>query len=664
MSSHALSIALIGHPRFWIDAQPLLIKSRKAEALLGYLSLCPGNTVARATVTGLLWGDKPEAQARASLRQTIHLLNKLFHEKGFTGFVARKSEILLVPNGYCADVLGLLNSIANDEALPPILLEQMLAADQILAGFDDLGEPYSVWLRVQRQTLHDRIRLGLEERLARTHDMDDRLQLSQALLNVDPSHEPACRTMMEIRARRGDQAGALSAYNNLYQYLDEIFDSEPTEQTQQLVAEIKLGGLTETTAESGLPPATMGVRSDLAAEAASLDVRPRIVIDDVEIASLSGSKGFVASVFRHDLISRMVRFREWSVLDKNPLSDEMADIPFYRLTSSGYVRDDKIKLSLALRDMRNGDYVWGYNYEIDADSVFDLQQQIVAQIALGVNVHVSKQQLARSQSVPMPSLDHYHRWLLAQSHHFRHLPADFEQAVAIYRTLVDEQPSFAPAYSSYAQTLNSRHLVYVGEHRSEPTLEWARLLAQTAQNIDPFDSRSHLCAAWNAMLSDRFDDAETHLRMAYDLNENDPWTVASVATGLAFCGCTDLARPMAKRAQELGFLTSPVQWGYFTGLWFLCGDYEAAVSAYRKSGGGFFHAIPWGIAALAEVGETAAAAEDCEALYEKASERWTVEEPPSRKHVVEWLAQCFPVADSAARDHLIDGLAGAGLESE
>lgn len=655
---------LIGHPRFWIDARPLLIKSRKAEALLGYLSLCPGNAVARATVTGLLWGDKPEPQARASLRQTIHLLNKLFQDNGFTGFVARKSEILLLPDGFRSDILELLRAVTDGEALPPMLLEQTLAAEQILAGFDDLGEPYSVWLRVQRQTLHDRIRIGLEQRLAQAGDADERLQLSHALLNVDPSHEPACRVTMEIRARRGDQAGALNAYNNLYRYLDENFDSEPTEQTQQLVAEIKLGELTELPAEPAALPATVGASADPIVVPARFDVRPRIIIDDVEIASLSGSKSFVASVFRHDLISRMVRFREWSVLDKFPSAGETAETPTYRLTSSGYVSDDKVKLSLALRDMRNGDYVWGYNYEIDADSVFELQQQIVAQIALGVNVHVSQQQLARSQAAPIPSLDHYHRWLLAQSHHFKHLPADFEQAVAIYRTLVEEQPSFAPAYSSYAQTLNSRHLVYVGEHRSQTTLERARLLAQSAQNIDPFDSRSHLCAAWNAMLTDRFNDAESHLRMAYDLNENDPWTVASVATGLAFCGRTDLAKPMALRAQELGFLTSPVQWGYFTGLWFLCGDYEAAVEAYRKCGSGFFYAMPWGIAALAELGESAAAVEDCEALLDKASKRWTLDEPANRKHVADWLAQCFPVADAAARDHLIDGLAGAGLESE
>src|SRR3954449_1303542 len=52
-------------------------RGRKTRALLGYLALHPGRPVSRERLTGLLWGDRGEEQARASLRQAILELKPL-----------------------------------------------------------------------------------------------------------------------------------------------------------------------------------------------------------------------------------------------------------------------------------------------------------------------------------------------------------------------------------------------------------------------------------------------------------------------------------------------------------------------------------------------------------------------------------------------------------
>ena len=55
---------------------PIRIRSRRARALLGYLLLAPPGGATRERLSGLLWSDRGEEQARASLRQCLLELRK------------------------------------------------------------------------------------------------------------------------------------------------------------------------------------------------------------------------------------------------------------------------------------------------------------------------------------------------------------------------------------------------------------------------------------------------------------------------------------------------------------------------------------------------------------------------------------------------------------
>ena len=52
------------------------LNSAKGKALLAYLALSPDMTRSREEIMALLWSDRAEAQARASLRQVLHGLKK------------------------------------------------------------------------------------------------------------------------------------------------------------------------------------------------------------------------------------------------------------------------------------------------------------------------------------------------------------------------------------------------------------------------------------------------------------------------------------------------------------------------------------------------------------------------------------------------------------
>src|SRR5437867_13370549 len=53
---------------------PISLPTKKAQALLRYCALQPGQAHQREKLAALLWGDSEEANARNSLRQTLFVL--------------------------------------------------------------------------------------------------------------------------------------------------------------------------------------------------------------------------------------------------------------------------------------------------------------------------------------------------------------------------------------------------------------------------------------------------------------------------------------------------------------------------------------------------------------------------------------------------------------
>src|SRR4051812_15831288 len=75
--SSELTLELLGPVRLGNSAgDDLTPKARKTRALLAVLALSKG-TVSRLRLTELLWGDRGEEQAKASLRQALYELRGL-----------------------------------------------------------------------------------------------------------------------------------------------------------------------------------------------------------------------------------------------------------------------------------------------------------------------------------------------------------------------------------------------------------------------------------------------------------------------------------------------------------------------------------------------------------------------------------------------------------
>lgn len=58
------------------DDTPIVLTARRAMALLAYLAVSPGRARSREEIMALLWSDRPDQQARGSLRQILTALRK------------------------------------------------------------------------------------------------------------------------------------------------------------------------------------------------------------------------------------------------------------------------------------------------------------------------------------------------------------------------------------------------------------------------------------------------------------------------------------------------------------------------------------------------------------------------------------------------------------
>lgn len=666
------SLQLFGGLALSRNGRTVSVKNRKAQALLGYVALSPSRRATREQLAGLLWSESPEVQARASLRQTLHGLRQVLDAESIKGIVVGRDDLSIVPNAIAVDVWGSLSALEKGEP-DQLLLERKNVCDSVLQELDDLDPAFRSWLLVQRQSLHERLVFMLEAGLARSEkNSDDKgignqlaKAFSIALLNLDRTHEGACRRLMLMSVSEGDTAGALRRYNALWDLLDNEYDVEPSEETQRLVAAIKTGSLpaAKPVAPSSRPadpepPPALQPGAPTAAASERIERRLRIMIGPFDATGVDPAQRYLVSGFRHQLISSLIRFREWSLIDGDtaPIFAAGAQQATYAVTASAYQAHGQLQLVLTLSNVLSGEYVWSEDVSADLATWFSTQKLVVRRLAIAFNVHLSADRLERILDQPDVSLALYDRWLRGEALMAWWRGNSWTEAANICRSIIAEAPNFAPAYCTVVNFINSRSHLFPGEIRTPAIKREALKLARTAVELDPTFCRAHLCAAWSYALNGLYEQAERSFEMAHELNENDPWTLIASSLGIAFCGNKEIAAQRSDFALQLGLCVEPRHWGYRAVIRFLYEDYSGCIEAADRSQDAIYNFAAWKAAALTQLGQHDAAQAEWRRFVDMVSKDWHGEEPPDHDGVTRWLLQGFPIKSARDWERLRDGI--------
>jgi DNA-binding SARP family transcriptional activator/TolB-like protein len=673
-----LSVSLVGRLAIRFNGRLVELRTQKAAAVLGYLALTEAKQDSRERLVGLLWSRSDEEKARGSLRQVIRELRSTFEAAGYHGFTTGRLSIQLDPAMVEVDVESIIKA-AERATVHPLLLNVRRLNERILEGLDDLDPSFRVWVLAKRQTIHDRLMRSLGPALVATDvPAPARRDIAAAIVNLDPTHEEASCHLMQVHAEQGDVAGALRIYKALWELLDEDYGMEPSPVTEALVAKIKLGAFerplasidARRTSDTGLyPPVNASVAKAIPSAAVDIKVPAKIclVLRPFAMHGVDSDHAHLVQGFHQHLAASLVRFREWSVVDRAPgeiVHALPASAPRYTIETTAYQAGTEINMVMLLRDDTTCIYTRSESFRLGLDNWFETQQRIIRRIATSLNVQLSAERLTRLAGEPDVSLDVHDRWLRGQNLLMKFEPESWQRAVIIFRDAIKEYPSFSPCYSSLVQMNNIEHIVHPGLLRDLDKARATLALAKTAVQLDPVDSRAQLCCGWSYAMALREADAAPHMELACELNDNDPWTLLSYAHYCAFCGSIEQARLRADQSLALSPAPSYPEWGYHAIIRFLCGDYVGALEACDRANDATQTLPAWRAAALFKMGQLVTAREEAQRFLNGIRSFWIGSAAPTDEAITQWLLQTHPISVSARWEALRQSLRGAGLPVE
>ena len=673
-----LSVSLVGRLTIRFNGRLVELRTQKAGAVLSYLALTETKRESRERLVGLLWSRSDEEKARASLRQVVRELRAAFGDAGYSGFVAERLSIQLNAERVEVDVENIIQA-AESGSVHPLLLNTPRLGENILDGMDDLDPSFRVWVLAKRQTIHDRLMRSLGAGLV-TKDVAAGVknEIATAIVNLDPTHEEACCHLMRMHAEQGDVAGALRIYKALWDLLDWDYGMEPSPATEELVAKIKLGTFEQPFAKVDALGAAdkralratngnFGQATPVVPAEAKAPAKTCLVLRPFAMHGIDGDHAHRVQGFHQHLAASLVRFREWSVVDRAPATvapPTPDSAPRYCIETTAYQAGAEINMVMVLRDDTTGIYVWSESFRLALDNWFETQQRIIRRIATSLNVQLSAERLMRLAGEPDVSLDVHDRWLRGQSLHFKYDAESWQRAVTIFRDAIRENPTFSPCYSSLVQMNNIEHFVHPGFFRDLRKAKATLELAKRAVQLDPVDSRAHLCCGWSYVMALREAEAAPHMDLACELNDNDPWTLLSSAACCAFCGSIQQAKLRADQSLALSLAPSYLEWGYHGIIRFLCDDYAGALEAIDRAEGIIKTLPAWRAAALFHLGEPVMAQEEAQRFLNWIRSFWVGSGAPSDEVITRWLLQAHPISIRSRWEALRHGLRGAGLSVE
>lgn len=215
-----------------------VLQQPRRFALLVYLAVTGRDRVVlRDTIIAIFWPERREEQARHALSQALHYLRASLGRDVIPG----RGEITVDSGGLRCDAVEFLDALDrgdDEEAL-------RLYRGDFLPGFFLDGAPeFERWLEEQRERLR-RLAAAAAWRLAEAQERSGNAvgaaSWGRRSAGLSVGDEVVARRLMGLLDRLGDRAGALDVYVALARKLAEDYDTEPDEETQRLLAEIRRG---------------------------------------------------------------------------------------------------------------------------------------------------------------------------------------------------------------------------------------------------------------------------------------------------------------------------------------------------------------------------------------------------------------------------------------
>jgi adenylate cyclase len=617
------------------------VSTRKGRGLLTFLALQPAMTAPRERLASLLWGDRGEAQARSSLRQTLTVLRRELGA-GIIGGDEERVELLATVSD-----ANEFRELAGATAAAELRKAVSLFGGDLLSDSGLTDQVFEEWLLAERATLQD-LMLQTLERLLQLETGAGRIAAAKRLVALDPLREASHRALIGAYLAVGEKGLAQKQFEACKVLLKRELGVEPAAETLEL-------GRATSSAEAGtgtIPPAerSQGVPAVPLVERGELSVA---VLPFTNLGSDPEQQHFVDGL-TEDLITDLSKvpslfviaaqtsFRFRDEPDPATMGRELG----VRHVVHGSVRrmSGDLRLNAQLVDAMSGAVVWAERFDRDVEGIYLVQTELAARIAERVvgAAFAPPPERYRPASVEAQEL------VMLGRQEWRHSDEAGTRAAPLFKRAIELDPGYSEAYRWLAHGQFMSWLFFNGPVQSARSQSLVN--ARKAVACDPGDAAAHSVLAIVLNYQREWDAASNEIDLALRLNpnESETWSILSDLRVMEGRG-RDAVR-CAQRAFEL----NPRPLGYF--YWLLgqaqiaAGDLNAAVITLRREE--TYRSLSRRLlaAALAMLGRLEEAREEAR-LFMAASPHFTISH---------WI-ETQPFRDLSMRERFVQAYRKAGL---
>lgn len=221
------------------------VSSARQRELLAWLLLYRQASQSRQRMAFLLWPDSNDKQARANLRNLLHLLRNALPEAEHFLTVDAQTIQWNPESNYTLDVAEFEESVlkAREAEQQDDPLQQKEALTQAIDSYNGplLPSCYTEWIEEPRERLRGSYSRALEELvglLEARREYEIAIRHARKWIREDPYKEMAWRQLMQLYAKKGARADALNVYQECRQLLREELDINPAPETRQIYKQL------------------------------------------------------------------------------------------------------------------------------------------------------------------------------------------------------------------------------------------------------------------------------------------------------------------------------------------------------------------------------------------------------------------------------------------
>ena len=535
------------------DAAP---RTRKAKAVLAALCAQPGRRFTRERIAAMLWGDRGEAQARASLRQALLEIRQALGE----------GSQLIQTDRTCL--------WADPASLQPSELDATPWANSDLALYDDLDHitpEFDEWLlleRADRQAALGRALRSEAEKLLSRGRGAAALPLIDRLERLEPYDEDVLRLAMRAESQAGRPAAVRIRFQSAEDRLRDDLGVPLSTETRALHEDLieDLGRAPDRTearsrpAPASEPEIALRARPKLARRTLQLlaGVAALLLIGiaayltgsrttapaSIAVLPFEAGKGAdpnLADGLSQELLARMSLNRGFRVIGRTSawqFKGRSGDLRVIgRQLGVGYLvrgsiagDGDRMRVTASLVDQRDGSVLWSRTYSGAEQDAQAIEKSIATEVArrLGIQSSARFDRQAKSPAYPL--------YLRALALFRQRTDVSLQASRNLLLAAVHDDPGFAPAwaYIGGATRLLEQDQFLLDPGDPDGPSMTSRQAVERALALDPQLPDAH--AMLGLIAGSDTVEGQQHIRRAAQLDPADPqiqyfWSAALARQG-------------------------------------------------------------------------------------------------------------------------------------